>query len=84
MEYWTQKWLDYVTKDVWEFLPSQATYIISDEGFQIRNEILKYVGWQNELAVRRVVFDRRLGRLRQVCSQIPELHMVDFQTEEDA
>lgn len=82
MEYWTQQWLDYVTKDVWLFLPTQAAYIVSDEGLHIQNEMLKYMGWQAPLAVRRVVFERRLGRLRQVCSQIQELHKTDSQKKE--
>lgn len=82
MEYWTQQWLDRVAEGVWQYIPDQATYIMSDEGLQLRDEVLKYEGWQSPLAVRRVVFDRRLGRLRQVCSQIPKLHMADSEPEE--
>ena len=83
LEYWTQSWLDNVSIDVWQYIPQQAAYIMNDEGLQIRNELMKYDGWKYPLATRRVVFSHRFGRLREICSQIPELHRVDSQTEGD-
>ncbi len=76
-EVWLQDWLDDLQSDVWKYLPNQAQYVLSDEGFVIEKEARKYVGWDASLAYRRVVLDRRLGRLREVCSYIPELHMAD-------
>ena len=82
LEYWTQKWLDYVANDVWKFMPDQATYIMNDDNLHIQDAVLKYSGWKSYLAVRRVVFDYRFGRLREICSQIPELRREDSQPEE--
>jgi len=77
MEEWLQDWLDRLQSDVWEYLPNQAQYILSDEGFEIERDVKKYAGWDATLAYRRAVLDRRLGRLREICSHIPELHMAD-------
>lgn len=80
LEYWTQQWLDYVSQDVWRYIPEQASYVMNDEGLRIRDEVLKYVGWQSPLATRRVVFSYRLRRLREICAQVPELLTADPQT----
>ena len=82
LEYWTQQWLNHVAESVWQYIPDHAAYITSDEGIRIQDEIPRYTGWQMSLAVRRVVFDHWLGRLRQVCSHIPELHTPDSLTGE--
>ena len=44
--------------DVWKYLPDQARYILSDDGFVIQKEALKYGGWNAALAYRRVVLAR--------------------------
>ena len=81
LEIWLQRWINYLQSDVWEYLPHQAQYILSDHGFVIEREAQKYMDWDSRMAYRRVVLDRRLGRLREICSQIPELHTADSQTE---
>lgn len=79
MEYWTQQWLDRVTKHVWLYLPDHASYILNDTDLHLDSQVKKYVGWQMPLAVRRVVFEHRLTKLRQVCAQIPGLRTEDSQ-----
>ncbi len=76
-EVFLQDWLDDLQSDVWEYLPNQAQYVLSDEGLEIKKEAQRYAGWDATLAYRRVILDRRLGRLREVCSHVPELRMAD-------
>ena len=82
MDTWLQEWLNELQSGVWAILPRQAQYILSDARFDIAHEAQRYVGWDARLASRRVVLDKRLGRLREICSQIPEFHTADSETGE--
>ena len=77
-----QTWINMLQADIWKYLPHQAQYILSDNGFVIEKEVKKYAGWNSILAYRRVVLDRRLVRLREICAQIPELRTGDSQIQE--
>lgn len=73
LEVWLQRWLNNLQSDLWKFMPQQAGYVLGDDDFSLEREVYKYSGWNANLAARRVVLDRRLARLREVCSQIPGL-----------
>ena len=76
----SQEWLDDVAETVWQYLPDQAGFITSDTGLDWESEKLKYLGWSEAIAYRRIVVSHRLGILRNVCSQIPEFHMADSES----
>lgn len=76
LDTWLQRWLNYREADVSRYLPGQAGYLSDDEGLNVSVEVYKYSGWNANLAARRVVFDRRLHRFREVCAHIPGIHGV--------
>jgi hypothetical protein len=70
LELWVQRWLDGISREIWDILPQHAAFIMSEQGDFTHDEKIRYEGWPMKEAALRITVDRKLARLREIRSRI--------------